>query len=51
LSSCAVSSGILSGAGAVRSYKVEQRVDDRLEALEQSLEYILEIMEKRDDLR
>ena len=51
LSSCAVGSGILSGAGAVRSYKVEQSVDARLDDLERSLEYILELMEKRNDLR
>ena len=47
LSSCAVGSGILSGAGAVRSYKVEQSVDARLDDLERSLEYILELMEKK----
>lgn len=51
LSSCAVGPGILSGAGAVRSYKVEQSVDARLDDLERSLEYILELMEKRNDLR
>ena len=50
LSGCAVGSGLLSGAGAVRSYSVEKSTENRLNDLERSLEYILEIMEKNNDL-